>query len=175
MLKGQIISNVSNLYQVEVKNKIVECNARGKFKQTEISPVVGDFVEIEMLENEENKGVICEIMPRKVYIKRPKLANLTQIILVVSLKSPKPDFLLLDKQLAYAEYLGIKPIICINKIDLGSNENINKIHQIYEKIGYEVIDTNAKMGIGIGGLKKRLKNEITAFSGNSGVRKIYFN
>ena len=55
MLKGQILSCVSNLYQVQVENKIIECNARGKFKQSEISPVVGDFVEIETLENEERK------------------------------------------------------------------------------------------------------------------------
>ena len=121
------------------------------------------------------KGVICEILPRTMYSKRPKLANLTQIILVVSLKSPKPDFLLLDKQLAYAEFLKIKPIICINKIDLGKQEKINKIHEIYEKIGYKVIDTNAKENIGIENLKELLKGEVTAFSGNSGVRKININ
>jgi len=171
MLKGQIISNISNLYQVEVNNKIVECIPRGKMKQGEISPVVGDYVEIEELENENNKGVICNILERKMYSKRPKIANLTQIILALSLKSPKPDLLLLDKQLVYAEYLNIKPIICINKIDLGKEEQIKQIHDTYEKIGYTVIDTNAKERIGIDKLKSLLKNEITAFSGNSGVGK----
>jgi len=170
-LKGQIISNISNLYQVEVNNKIVECIPRGKMKQGEISPVVGDYVEIEELENENNKGVICNILERKMYSKRPKIANLTQIILALSLKSPKPDLLLLDKQLVYAEYLNIKPIICINKIDLGKEEQIKQIHDTYEKIGYTVIDTNAKERIGIDKLKSLLKNEITAFSGNSGVGK----
>ena len=169
MLKGQILSCVSNLYQVQIEDKIIECNARGKFKQSEISPVVGDYVEIEKLEKEEGKGVICEILPRTMYSKRPKLSNLTQIILVVSLKSPKPDFLLLDKQLVYAEFLKIKPVICINKIDLGKKDTI------YEKIGYKVIDTNAKENIGIENLKKFLQGEITAFSGNSGVRKININ
>jgi len=171
MLKGQIISNISNLYQVEVKNKIIECTPRGKIKQEEISPVVGDYVGIEELENENNKGVICNILPRSMYSKRPKMANLTQIILVVSLKSPKPDYLLLDKQLVYAEYLNIKPIICINKIDLGKEEQIQEIHRIYESIGYSVINTNAKEGYGIEKLKSLLNNEITAFSGNSGVGK----
>ena len=171
MLKGQIVSCISNLYQVQIENRIIECNVRGKFKQNEISPVVGDFVKIEILENEKEKGVICEIFPRTMYSKRPKLANLTQIILVVSLKSPKPDFLLLDKQLAYAEFLKIKPIICINKIDLGKQDTINQIHEIYEKIGYTVIDTNAKENIGIENLKEMLKGEVTAFSGNSGVGK----
>lgn len=171
MLKGQIISNISNLYQVEVENKIVECTPRGKMKQGEISPVVGDYVEIEELENENNKGVICNILDRNMYSKRPKMANLTQIILVVSLKSPKPDFLLLDKQLVYAEYLNIKPIICINKIDLGNETQIEEIHKIYENIGYTVINTNAKERNGIEKLKSLLNNEITAFSGNSGVGK----
>ena len=145
---------------------------RGKMKQDEISPVVGDYVEIEELEKEENKGVICNILPRSMYSKRPKLANLTQMVLVISLKSPKPDFLLLDKQLVYAEYLKIKPIICINKVDLGTNKQIQKIHEIYEKIGYTIIKTNAKEKQGIEALKKLLLGQITAFSGNSGVRKI---
>lgn len=175
MLKGQIISNSSNLYQVQIKNKIIECNVRGKIKQTELTPVVGDYVEVEENEKEENKGSICNIFPRKMYSKRPKLSNLTQIILVISLKTPKPDFLLLDKQLAYCEYLGVKPIICINKIDLGTSDQIEHIHDIYEKIGYKVINTNGKTREGIEELKKLIVGEITAFSGNSGVRKINTN
>lgn len=171
MLKGRIISNISNLYQVEIEDRIVECVPRGKMKQSEISPVVGDYVEIEELENENNKGVICNILERSMYSKRPKMANLTQIILVVSLKSPKVDYLLLDKQLVYAEYLNIKPVICINKIDLGKEQEIEEIHEIYEEIGYTVIDTNAKEKIGIDKLKDLLNNQITAFSGNSGVGK----
>lgn len=170
MLEGRIISNVSNLYQVELENRIVECVPRGKMKQGEFSPVVGDYVKIEKLENED-KGVICNVLKRTMYSKRPKMANLTQIILVLSLKSPKPDLLLLDKQLVYAEYLNIKPIICINKIDLGNEDQIKEIHEVYEKIGYTVIDTNAKEKIGIDKLKSLLNNEITAFSGNSGVGK----
>ena len=121
------------------------------------------------------KGVISEILPRTMYCKRPKLANLTQIILVLSLKSPKPDFLLLDKLLAYSEFLKIKPIICINKIDLGKQETINQIHEIYEKIGYTVINTNAKGNTRIGNLWDLLQGEVKAFSGNSGVRKIHIN
>lgn len=175
MLKGQIISNISNLYQVQLENKIIECKPRGKMKQEEMVPAVGDYVEVEELEKEEGKGVIISILPRTMYSKRPKIANLTQMILVLSLKSPKPDFLLLDKQLAYAEFLGIKPILCINKIDLGSQKQLQEIHELYEKIGYLVIDTNAKESIGIDRLKEQLKGEITAFSGNSGVRKIDFN
>ena len=171
MQKGLIISNVSNLYEVKAGEKIIQCKPKGKMKHNETIPVVGDIVEVELIENEQNKGIISNIENRRTYSKRPKIANLTQIIFVLSLKSPKPDLLLLDKQLVYAEYLKIKPIICINKIDIGKKEILEQIHKIYEKIGYIVIDTIAKENIGIEKIKELLKENITAFSGNSGVGK----
>ena len=171
MQKGIITSNISNLYKVEINNKIYECNARGKFKNNEISPVAGDLVEIEIINEEKKLGIINKIEERKNYLKRPKMANLSQIMLVVSMKLPNPDLLLLDKQLVYAEYNKIKPIICLNKIDLEEEETIDYIAKIYENIGYEVIKTDAKNAVGVDKLKEKLKNNITAFSGNSGVGK----
>ena len=171
MQKGIIISNISNLYKVEVNGKIYDCNARGKFKNNEISPVTGDFVEIEIIDEEKKAGMINKIEERINYLKRPKMANLSQIILVLSMKLPKPDLELLDKQLVYAEYMNVKPVICLNKIDLENKAVIDSIKEIYEKIGYKVIKTNAKNGIGVEELREVLKNKITAFSGNSGVGK----
>lgn len=171
MLKGIVLSNISNLYKVEVNDKIYDCAARGKIKNEAISPVAGDTVIIEVQDEEKNVGVINNICERKNYIKRPKMANLSQIILVASMKMPKPDLLLLDKQLVYAEYMNIKPIICLNKIDLENTERIDEIYNLYKSIGYKVIKTNAKNGIGIDELKECLENNITAFSGNSGVGK----
>ena len=110
-------------------------------------------------------------MERRNYIKRPKIANITQIIYVLSMNMPKPDLLLLDKQLAFAEFLGINPVICINKIDLEKTEKILEIENLYKKIGYKVIKTNAKIGENIKVVEEILKNNITAFSGNSGVGK----
>ncbi len=171
MSKGIIINNISNMYQVEIDNKIINCNARGKLKKEAMIPVVGDIVEIEVIDEEKLLGIINNIENRKNYIKRPKMANLSQIIFVVSIKMPKTDLLLLDKQIAYAEYNGIKPIICINKIDLDEKELANKIEDTYKSIGYTVIRTVANKGIGVDSLKEILKNNITAFSGNSGVGK----
>ena len=171
MQKGIVLSNISNLYKVEIKSGIYDCNARGKFKSNDISPVSGDLVDIEITDETKKAGVITNIYERKNYLKRPKMANLTQIILVLSMKLPKPDLELLDKQLVYAEFLGIKPIICLNKIDLEEEEKINEICSIYENIGYEVIKTNAKEKVGVSKLKTYLKDNITAFSGNSGVGK----
>lgn len=169
MQEGIIVNNISNLYEVEIKNEIYECQARGKIKNDDISPVVGDKVKINII-NGKN-GVIEEILNRKNYIKRPKIANITQIVFVVSMDMPKPDLLLLDKQLAFASYQRIKPIICFNKIDLEDNDIISQIEETYRKIGYVVLKTNAKTGENVEKLIKVLKENITAFSGNSGVGK----
>lgn len=171
-MQGIIVGNISNQYLIEVENKtIYEAVARGKFKINEITPVVGDKVEIEMLDESKKTAVITKIFDRTNYIKRPKLANLTKLVFVISSKNPKPDLLMLDKQLVFAEYLGIDAIIVINKIDLEKEENIEVIKEIYENIGYKVITTNAKQRQGIDELKKELTNNISAFSGNSGVGK----
>ncbi len=172
MLKGVIVSNISNLYIVEAEGKNYECNARGKFKNIDIIPVVGDRVNIEVLDNNKNTAVISEILERDNYIKRPKLANLNKLILVVSAKQPKPDLLMLDKQLAFVEFLNLEVCIVINKIDLEREEKIKEIQKLYTEIGYKVIITNAKDGQGTDKLHKELLNCISAFSGNSGVRKI---
>ena len=110
------------------------------------------------------------------------MSNIKQLVLVVSSKNPKPDLLLLDKQLAFAEYLGIKPIIVLNKTDLDKKKEFEKIKEVYQNIGYTVIETIAKdlsieskknniYLIGIQELEKHLKGNINAFSGNSGVGK----
>lgn len=171
MAKGLVISIVSNTYEVEdiEKQTIVKCVPRGKFKNSDTTIVVGDNVEFEY--QTEDTGVINEILERTNYIKRPKMSNLTQMIFVLSMKMPKPDLLLLDKQLAFAEYNNINSIIVLNKIDLEKNDKINEIEKLYKKIGYKVIKTNAKTGEGIEDVCKVLENNITAFSGNSGVGK----
>lgn len=170
-MQGIIIGNVSNKYEIEVDSITYEAVARGKFKIDEMTPTVGDRVEIDIIEEDKNTAVITKILPRDNYIKRPKLANLTKLIFVVSAKDPKPDLLLLDKQLAFAEFLNIEPIIVINKIDLEKEEMINKIKGIYENIGYKVLIVSAKEKQGIEEIREVLQGKISAFSGNSGVGK----
>lgn len=170
-MQGLIINNISNIYNVKVENKIYKCNARGKLKNEEISPAVGDNVKISIIDENKDEAIIEKILERNTYIKRPKIANITQIICVISSKDPKPDLLMLDKQLIYAEYIGIKSIVVINKIDLDKKNDVENIKKIYTDIGYKVIITAAKDGKGIDELKEVLKNNISAFSGNSGVGK----
>ena len=191
-MKGIIIESKSNLYKVfcqegrsemakicqkgpsPVANlEIFEAMARGKFKRDEISPVVGDVVEISPLGEEEGKqkAVIESIEERTVYIKRPKMANVTQLVFVVSSKYPKPDLLMLDKQLAFAEFLGVKAVIVLNKVDLDQKQEFKEIKSVYQNIDYEVIETEAKYGKGIDQLMDVLKGNLSAFAGNSGVGK----
>ena len=195
-MQGLIIENIANLYKIEnhedknnknSQKEIYEAYARGKFKKEEITPVVGDFVEFEVTDEENKKAVITKILERKVYIKRPKMANITQLVLVVSSKDPKPDLLMLDKQLAFAEFLNLKACIVLNKIDLDDEKEFKNIQEIYTKIGYEVIETQAnkrseqkneelsKQAIeedeSINNLILKLKGNINVLAGNSGVGK----
>ncbi len=182
-MKGLIIENSANLYKVvEIKNhniKLIEenniysCLARGNLKKIGISPVVGDIVEF----SKEEK-VIEKVEQRRNYIKRPKIANITQIVFVLSMKHPNPDLLLLDKQLVFAEKLGVKSLIVLNKCDLVKKEKIEEIENIYTNAGYTVIKTCAikntqenKKESGIELLRKKLNGEISVFAGNSGVGK----
>lgn len=169
-MQGLIIGNIANLYKIKSENKIYEAVARGKLKKEKTTPVVGDKVEIEIVDEKNLKAIIEEVNPRTTYIKRPKIANVTQIILMVSTKDPKPDLLMLDKQLVYAELLKIEPIIIINKIDL-DEETSKTIEDTYKKIGYKVYTTIAKEDETIEKIRKELKNKISVFAGNSGVGK----
>lgn len=168
-MQGIIIGNVSNTYKIETTEKIYVAYARGKFKNRDIKPLVGDRVEIEVTDEEKNEAIIEEILPRNNEIKRPKIANIDQIIFIISTKNPKPDLLMLDKQLAYAEKIHVEPVIVVNKCDL--KEIYKSIKELYSKVGYKVIVTSAKQNIGIDELKQVLRNKISVFSGNSGVGK----
>ena len=168
-MQGIIIGNVSNTYKIETTEKIYVAYARGKFKNQDIRPLVGDRVEIEVTDEEKNEAIIEEILPRNNEIKRPKIANIDQIVFIISTKNPKPDLLMLDKQLAYAEKIHVEPVIVVNKCDL--KEIYKSIKELYSKVGYKVIVTSAKQNIGIDELKQVLQNKISVFSGNSGVGK----
>ena len=169
-IKGKIIKNISNIYIVkDEEGKEYEALARGKMKLNEIKPVVGDNVEYII---DKNQAVITEIFERKSYLKRPKVSNISQIIFVVSCKMPSVNLMMLDKELCFAEFSKINPIIVINKTDL-SDEEADRIFKIYTNVGYKVIKTKALEDEGLEELRRTLKNNTTALAGESGVRKIH--
>lgn len=163
-MKGIVTKIHSNLYVVKLENRnVVECSAKGLLKYKKMSILVGDMVEV------NSNNVIEKVLPRKNEFIRPPIANVDQVIIVVAATNPSPDLMLLDKQLVMAEKNGVDPIICVNKIDLEAD--YSEIIEVYENIGYQVITTTAKNGIGIDKIARILGNKITVFSGNSGVGK----
>lgn len=163
---GKIIKAISGFYYLEYENKIYECRAKGILKKNNISPLVGDFAEFDIIS--ETDGNLVKVVNRKNSLIRPLVANLDAVVIVVASKNPEPSLLFLDKQLVFLENINIKPIICLNKVDLDS---ANSIKEIYEKIGYKVIFTSVKENEGIDELKNSIHGKTIAFVGNSGVGK----
>lgn len=158
---GIITKCLGGLYTVESPDGIFSCKARGVFRSKGISPCVGDSVEFQ---NE----VITAVAERRNCIIRPPLANLDQLIFIVSTCDPAPNYLLLDKFIAIAEYKGIKPVVAVTKTDLGSSSDIT---DIYGKIGIDVIEIDYSDKNTIDAVKNILTGKISAFTGNSGAGK----
>lgn len=158
---GIITKCLGGLYTVETPDGIYECKARGVFRNKGISLYTGDNVEI-------TDGVISEVLNRKNCIIRPPLANLDQLIFIVSTCSPSPNYLLLDKFIAIAEYKGITPVVVITKTDLGDS---TEIKNIYRNIGIDVFDVDYNNSETIQNVKELLKGKISALTGNSGAGK----
>ena len=136
MQTGKIIKALSGFYYVESNNEVYETRARGRFRKTEESPLVGDYVEFQ-IENVD-EGYITAILPRKNSLNRPPVANIDQLLLTTSLKSPDFSFYLLDRFIAYSEAHDINPVIIVTKNDLSDDkELIEKINFTYASI-YDV-------------------------------------
>jgi len=164
-MEGQIVKILSNLYFVKTKDgTIYECHSRGKFRNENITPVVGDFCEF----NKDDKYIL-KIKDRKNILVRPLVANIDQAFIVSSCKKPDFSTNLLDKLLVVLENNNIKPIICITKYDLLSKtekKEINTYIKYYRKIGYTVLkNTN------IFRIKRLFKNKTTVFTGQTGSGK----
>lgn len=163
-MEGIIIKNISNDYVVLSNNCEYVCKARGKFRNDNIVPLVGDNVIFDNVNN-----YILNIKKRKNELVRPSVANIDQAIIITSVKNPNLDTNLLDKLLTLISYNNIEPIICFSKLDLLNDleeKEFNKIYDYYENIGYEVITNKDKVKI-----KKIIKDKITVFTGQSGAGK----
>ena len=163
-LKGIIVKGIGGFYYVEVANATYECKARGKFRKEKMTPPVGDTVEITVNENSEN--TIDKICERRNYLNRPPVSNIDNLIIVVSTVEPRPNFFVIDKLIATAEYKNIEPYIVISKTDLSS---YNEIKDVYKNSGITVIALDGEESIDM--VKQIMHGKISAFTGNSGVGK----
>ena len=140
-MEGIIIKNQSNDYTVKTSKGINICKPRGKFRNEKITPLVGDHVIIDDINN-----YLLEIKPRKNFLIRPNIANVDIALIITSVKEPNFDNNLLDKLLTIISYNGIEPIICLTKTDLLNNTEEKEI-------------------------KKLTKNKVVVFAGQSGAGK----
>ncbi len=165
-MRGKIIKGIGGFYYVKAAdNTVYECKARGIFRKDKIKPYIGDEVEITA---ENGKGSIDSIYPRRTELIRPAVSNIDILVIVAAAAEPEPDVFLIDKLLVNAEESGIKPIICINKTDVKSGDELSGI---YKNAGYEVITVSAAKDEGFEKLLPYLKDKTSAFAGLSGVGK----
>lgn len=170
MTKGVIFKGIGGFYYVKTPDALYECKARGKFKNQNLTPMVGDYVSIDIQNEEEKLGTIEEIHERKNQLLRPSVSNVDQAIIVFALKDPEPNWILLDKMIVLAENANLEIVLCLNKSDL-DEKTFDEVRSRYEMAGYTLIKTCAKTGEGVECLKALLKDKISVFSGPSGVGK----
>lgn len=171
MPQGVISKGIGGFYYIKTETGIYETKARGLFRKNEIVPLPGDRVNIRVIDEEGKIGQISEILKRESELTRPAVANVDQIVVVISIAEPSIDFFLLDKLLLTALKKKINPVICINKIDLKSEKEYKNVGNIYKRAGYKVFYTSSKNNVGFDILREVLINRITAFAGQSGVGK----
>ena len=150
---------------------IYECKAKGSFRNQKVKPLVGDDVRLEVLNEEEKKGNIEEILPRKNQLIRPAVANVDQALVIFSAAKPRPNFNLLDRFLILMEYQQVPVVVCFNKQDLAAEEELAVLEQTYRSAGYEVRFTSAAREEGLGEIRALLKGKTSTVAGPSGVGK----
>lgn len=169
MIDGIILKGIGGFYYVQTADEVIQCRARGNFREEGITPLIGDKVRIR-ISKEDNNGYIDEIYERETSLTRPPVANITQAIVVMSIEKPKVNLWLLDRFLLMAEAEELNIVICINKTDLNLKDAV-RIKDIYNKIGYKVILTSIVEEKGIDDLMLALKDNTSVFAGPSGVGK----
>lgn len=170
---GQILKIHSDFYYVTFDDDLLyECKIREVLKKQKLKILVGDFVTCEEINPRKKTAVIVKIMPRRNLLTHPAVANVDQVVIVSAIKEPELSFEQLNRYICFAKYYGLKTKLCFNKNDLSEDDSyIEKIFQIYEPLGFDIIFTSALEKIGIDDLKQVLKGKTTVFCGSSGVGK----
>ncbi len=166
MTEGRIIKALSGFYYVQTDSGILECKARGKFRLDGTSPLVGDRVSCSIDAN--GKGRIDSVEERKNFFIRPAVANIDALVFVAANTNPVTDPFLVDRVSVIAEHSGCELIVCINKIDVDSAD---ELYKIFSEAGFTVVRCSAVKREGTEELLDAMRGKVCAFTGNSGVGK----
>ena len=171
-MQGKIIKGIAGFYYVHVEAcGIYECKAKGIFRNKKIKPLVGDNVLIDVIDEDNKKGNISDILERKNELIRPASANIDQAMVIFAVKSPEPNYNLLDRFILMMDYQDVPTVVVFNKTDLVEEKDIEELRKIYEKCGCKVIFISAYDNTGIDILIDTLKDKTTILAGPSGVGK----
>ena len=169
-LTGRIIKGVGGNYQVVTDSGEFTCQARGLFRKEGITPLVGDFTRISVVDEEKRSGYLLEILPRKNELIRPKAANIDQAIFVCAIVPPM-SLEVMDAFLINCEEQNIPAVLCINKIDLDDKKGYKEVVKSYQTAKYKVLAVSAATGFGLEELHEVIKNKTSILAGPSGVGK----
>lgn len=170
-IKGKIMKGIGGFYYVDTAEGLFECKARGIFRNERQKPLVGDDVELEILDREALLGSIEKILPRRSSLIRPAVANVDQAMVVFAVTSPEPPLNLLDRFLVSMEQAGLETLVVFNKADLGKKGRGEELQKIYSDAGYRSFLVCAEDGTGTEELKALLLGKTTTVAGPSGVGK----
>ena len=165
-MTGTIVKALSGFYYVDLTDRIVTCRARGKFRHTGVSPLVGDRVEITDLGNDT--GSVDRVLERKNAFSRPAVANMDMLVMICAGVNPITDPFLIDRVAAIAERKNCEPVVVWNKCDL---EPCEELCALYRNAGFLSIQVSALTGEGISKLAEVIAGKTVVFTGNSGVGK----
>ncbi len=180
-MQGKIIRGIGGFYYVHMVDSlekeskaisgVYECKAKGIFRNRNLKPLVGDNVEVEILDSEKKLGNIQEILPRKNALIRPAVANVDQAVVVFALSYPKPNLNLLDRFLLMMKTQGVPTVICFNKSDEQDQETTRQMIQEYRGSDSVVLQTSTVTGDGLEEFRRLLLGKTTVLAGPSGVGK----
>ena len=166
MSRGRIEKALSGFYYVNTGSEVLQCRARGKFRKEGMSPLVGDWVEIQELGSGE--GMVQTIEPRRNQFQRPAAANVDQLVIIASAAIPVTDPYLIDRISAIAVLKGCQVLVVLNKCDLDSAD---ELYGIYSASAIPVLRVSAITGEGLSDLYQALRGKLSVLTGNSGVGK----
>lgn len=171
-MQGKIIKGIAGFYYIHVSQEgVYECKAKGIFRNQKIKPLVGDNVEIEVLDEEKKLGNITSILPRQNELIRPAVANVDQALVIFAAADPNPNLNLLDRFLIMMSKQEVETYVCFNKQDIVSAKEQKLLEETYRLGGYHVIFTSALQGEGLQQIKDIVKSKTTVLAGPSGVGK----
>ena len=171
-MQGKIIKGIAGFYYIYAEDhEIYECKAKGIFRKDNQKPLVGDNVEIEVLDIQEKEGSVTAILPRRNSLIRPAVANVDQAFVIFAMENPKPNFMLLDRFLIMMEKQDIPAVVCFNKKDLADSSELEFLYETYTGCGYRVILSSTFQGDGLDEIRQVLKGKTTVVGGPSGVGK----